>query len=141
MSTEAKKVVKTIEDVLVKSGDEIPRKTVVKNDHTVYVERVSKHDSTNQNYRIYWTFDFSNVSQEELLQMATDSAVIAYRKRGFRKVPDSQITDACVQTIDVKSQIIDTERKGLPDDQKLKALLGKMSKEEVEAILKEAGLA
>jgi len=131
--------VKELDLLLVKAGDEVPRRTIVKDDNTVYVERTSKHDGTNASYRIHWTFDFSNCSREELLELATDSAVISYRKKGFRKVAESQLADACYQTVDVKSQIVDTERRGLTDAEKLKNLLLKMNPEEVEAILNPEG--
>jgi len=138
-ATEGYKV--TTADMEVKKDEQVPRtRTIDTEAKKVTLYNVSKNDKTGKNYKVNWTFDFSGVSDEQLLELASRSAVIAYRKH-FRGVAEDSIPEYANQNIDVVSDILTHERKGLSAGDKAKKLFEKMNEEEKQAVLKELGLA
>ena len=126
-----------INDMVVKSGESVPRITNVNADKKcVRLFNVSNNKKTGLNFKVDWTFDFSNCSIDEIYELAARSAVIAYRKH-FRNVSKEAITNFATKTIDVHKEIMVSQRKTLSDADKLAQLLDKISPEEREAILKE----
>ena len=129
-----------INTMKVKNGETVNRTKDINTElDTVRLGNVSKNDKTGQNYKVDWTFDFSNCTQEEILDLAGRSAVIAYRKT-FRNVEEDSIPDYAELTIDVHSEVIAQERTKQSPTQKAKKLLEGMTPEQRQAILDELGL-
>lgn len=122
-----------LKDMQVKKDESVSRQTVVSGE-TVRMFNVSKNDKTGHNYKVNWTFDFSDVSHDELLKMAAQSAVIAYRKN-FRGVAEDVIPNFAERTIDVKKDILTHTKRGKSDLEKAKDILDKLSDAEKAAIL------
>lgn len=132
--------VSALEAMEVQPGEQVSRNRSIDTDnHTVRLYNVSKNDKTGKNYKVNWTFDFSSVSQEQLLELASRSAVIAYRKH-FRNVPEDKITDYADLTVDVLEDVLTQERKGQSAGDKAKKLFDKMTEEEKQKVLQELGL-
>jgi len=128
----------SIETMTVKAGETVNRTKDIRldpvNGDTVQLGNVSKNDKTGQNYKVNWTFNFGNCTQEEILDLAARSAVIAYRKH-FRGVDENSIPDYAELVIDVHTDVIASERvKKSPTDQ-AKKILSAMSSEQREAFL------
>ena len=99
-----------IETMQVKNGETVNRiSTVDAETQKVRLFNVSKNDSTGQNYKVDWNFDFSNCSEAEILELAARSAVIAYRKN-FRGVAEDEIHNFALKDIDVKADIITSKK-------------------------------
>lgn len=130
----------SIETMTVKHGETVNRvKDISTEKQTVRLFNVSKNDKTGQNYKVNWTFDFSDCTEQEILDLAGRSAVIAYRKH-FRGVGEDSIPEYAELTINVHTDVIASERtKKSPTDQ-AKKLLQSMTKEQREAVLAELGL-
>ena len=131
----------SVESMMVKAGEKVSRqKTINTEAQTVRLYNVSKNDTTDRNYKVDWTFDFSGCTQEEILDLAGRSAVIAYRKH-FRNIPEESIPNYAERTISVKDEVLAQERKGRSPTEKAKKILSTMSDEEKLQVLKELGLA
>jgi len=130
----------TIQDMQVKAGETVNRTKLISTDNqTVQLGNVSKNDTTGQNYKVDWTFDFSECSQEEILDLAGRSAVIAYRKH-FRGVSEENIPEYAQLVIDVKEDVIASERAKKSPVDKVKTLLKGMTPEQLAQVLKDAGI-
>lgn len=126
-----------ITDMVVKNGESVARQTVTNVEaQTVRKYNVSNNKPTGRNYKVDWTFDFSGCTQEELLEMAAQSAVIAYRKH-FRNLKEGEIIDFAEKHIDVKKDILTHQTRGKSVGEKAKDLFSKMSPEEKAALLAE----
>lgn len=129
-----------LENMTVKNGETVNRTKIVDTEsNTVQLYNVSKNDKTGLNYKVDWTFDFTNCTQAEILDLAARSAVIAYRKT-FRVVDKDTIPEFAERTIDVHSEVIAQERSKANPVDKARKLLNGMTQEQKEAILKELGL-
>lgn len=133
-------VVVTANDMEVMPGETVPRDISIYEDtQKVRMLNVSKNDKTGKNYKVDWTFDFSDCTQKDLLMLAARSAVIAYRKN-FRNVSSDAISKFATRTINVKDDILTTERSTKSNGEKAADLMGKMSTEEIVAALAAAGI-
>lgn len=104
---------------------------------TVRRVHVTKHgDGSNAaHYGLTWTFDFSGVSQEQLMELASRSVLISYRPT-FQKVPANEVD----QWADLRISVADFLTRGrAPVDPKarIRSDLSKLSAEERAAILAE----
>lgn len=106
---------------------------------TVRLYNVSKNDKTGKNYKVNWTFDFSGVTDEQMLELASRSAVIAYRKH-FRNVPEDRIPEYAERTIDVLEDVLTQERRGLSASEKAARLVAKMTDAEKAELLASLGI-
>ena len=130
----------TIETMLVKTGEQVSRSTSVNTElQAVTMFNVSKNDITGHGYKVNWMFDFSDCTEEDILLLAARSTLIAYRKN-FRKVSENSIPNFEHKTINVKEEVLNVERRGKSDEEKAKDLLSKMSPEQIQKALKDAGI-
>jgi len=130
----------SIETMTVKAGETVNReKDIDIEQQTVRLFNVSNNKVTGQNYKVNWTFDFSNCTEEQILDLAGRSAVIAYRKH-FKDAKETEIERFADLTIDVASEVIAQQRSKQSNTDKAKNLLAKMSPEQRAAILLELGL-
>lgn len=129
-----------LETMLVKNGETVNRISSVDSENqTVRLFNVSKNEKTGMNYKVDWTFDFSNCSEVEILELAGRSVVIAYRKN-FRTVDEGLIPEFAVKIIDVKEDIITSKRKAKDPMKQAKSLLQGLTEEQRAALLKDLGL-
>ena len=132
---------KVLDEMEVKAGEKVSRtKSIDLEGKKVTLFNVSKHDGTGKNYKVKWTFDFFNVSQEDLLELASRAAVIAFRKH-FRGVDKSEIPNYRELTIDVQREVVEKERKPANPVEKVKKLMEGLGEEEKRKLLEELGLA
>jgi len=128
------------ESMIVKHGETVNRISTVDSDtQKVRLFNVSKNDSTGQNYKVDWNFDFSNCSEAEILELAARSAVIAYRKN-FRGVAEDEIPTFAEREIDVKADIITSKKVKKSPVAQVKNLLQGLSPEQRAALLSDLGL-
>lgn len=124
---------KELDNMKVMKGEKVSRSTIVKGE-TVTMFNVSKNDKTDCNYKVTWEFDFKDVSHDELLKLAAQSAVIAYRKN-FRSVSEKSIPSFAHKTIDVKKDILARAKRGKSDQEKVESLITKLSDDEKAALV------
>lgn len=130
----------TLETMQVKAGETVNRITTVNVEtQTVRMFNVSKNETTGQNYKVNWKFDFSNCTEQEILELAARSTVIAYRKN-FRGVKEEEIESFADKTIDVKEAISTKRTTGKSPVAKVKDLMKGMSPEDIAQLLKDAGI-
>lgn len=73
----------------IKQGETVARITTIVGD-VVEKQHVTYNKPTDSHYQLKWTFDFTSVSREELLRMASASFVIAMRPK-FKTAPVAEI--------------------------------------------------
>ena len=130
----------TIETMTVKAGESVARtKHIDTEQKTVQLGNVSKNDTTGQNYKVDWTFDFANCTDEEILDLAARSAVIAYRKH-FRIVTEDKIDLFASRIVDVHDEVIASERVKKSPTAQVKSLLEGLSDEQRAKLLEDLGL-
>ena len=114
--------------------DQAAQRLTEVNDRTVHCVRTVKPDADSPvRYVVDWTFDFADVDEEELLELASRGVVID-TQREWRSLPDNQrLSDAWAKrTISVRD-VLDRERtRGTVDPlQAATRLVGKMSPEQL----------
>ena len=130
-----------LEEMEVKAGEKVSRtKSIDLEGNRVTLFNVSKNDVTGKNYKVKWTFDFSNVSKEDLLELASRAAVIAYRKH-FRGVEKGEIPRYKELVVDVQKEVVERERKPANPVEKVKKLMEGLGEEEKRKVLEELGIA
>ena len=130
----------SIESMTVKVGESVARtKHIDTEAKTVQLGNVSNNKTTGQNYKVDWTFDFSNCSEEEILDLAGRSAVIAYRKH-FKEVTEAEIELFESRIIDVHDEVVAKERVKKSPVAQVKNLLEGLSDEQRKALLADLGL-
>lgn len=121
----------------VLDGETVNRKTTVSLEgNTVTKHHVTEHKTGK--VECDWTFDFSNVTQEELLELASRDLVIKMRPK-FKAIKSSDIPEWKEKTFNVREFLDGAGRSTLSDSEKFARLAGKLSKDEVAQLLKEAG--
>lgn len=126
-----------IDEMKVLPGTTVSRTCKVNTEsQAVRLVNVSHNKPTDSNYRVDWTFDFSNCTEAEILELAARSAVIAYRKN-FRDETAANIPNFAERTIDVHVELMMIERTGKTKEERAKSLLAAMTKEERLALLRE----
>ena len=130
---------KSLQEMQVLKGESVSRNTSVDIDNqTVTMFNVSKNDTTGHGYKVNWMFDFSNCTDTDILLLAARSTLIAYRKN-FRKVKVDSIPNFAEKTIDVKEEVLNIERKGKTDEEKMKTLVRNMTPQQLKAALAVSG--
>lgn len=107
-------------------------------DNTVKVSATVRPDgNTSDRYQMEFTLDFTNASPEEMFELASRSAIIAYQAQ-WRRAKEAYRMDASKweRTIDVKAEILDAERRSADPMAKMLTLMNKLSDDEKEAIRK-----
>lgn len=97
----------------------------------VNVKHVTAHKSGD--YYLTWNFDFTDVTQEQLLDLATRSLVIDARPQ-FKNCPENEIDSWDDKTFKVADMLV-KQRRGKSDAQKAADLFAKLSPEEQAAIM------
>lgn len=124
----------------VVEGETYPRTVSVDKDaSTVTRAHVTRHKSGDMH--LTWTFDFSDVSESDLLELASRSVLIAYRNQ-FRNVDTSSIKAEWVnKTVDVQ-EFLSRERTRVAQTpaEKLASAVKKLTPEEIAEILKAQGV-
>lgn len=100
---------------------------------------VRASEASQTRFALTCELDFSNVSMEELMQLASKSVIIdVQRQWRVAHIDDKQEpTKNEFAKVDVKKQIIDATRKSADPLAKVKAALGGMSPEAIAALLAE----
>lgn len=80
-----------------------------------------------------WTFDFSNVSERDLLELASRSILISYRPR-FKGLPRDEVIKNQEQTIDVKEFLDSGGTRTKSKVEKATSLIANMTEEEKEQL-------
>lgn len=126
-----------IEDMAVKNGEAVQRVTSVDvAAKKVRKFNVSNNKPTRRNYKVDWTFDFSNCTESQILELAAQSAVISYRKN-FKNVVEGDIAGFAERDIDVMSDIVTVQKRGKTTVEKVAGLVGKLSAEDKAKLLAE----
>lgn len=120
---------------LVKQGETISRVTEIdpSDKNVVKNFNVTKHQIGD--FAITWFFDFTDVSREQLMLLATRSLVIDARPT-FKKCPSDEIDNWDGKTFKVQSMLNKSRAKKSTAD-KVKNLLKDMTPEQIAAILSE----
>lgn len=128
---------------ILKKGDEFKKVTkVITDDSTVHVRRTVRPDKkSTERYVIDVVYDYSDVTHEELLELATRSIVID-DQRNWRKAAETAIPDEDRWTNEaVRSvrEMLDEERTRGPVDPKKVVVSNwsKMSKEDKAEMLRQ----
>ena len=77
--------------------------------------------------RFTHNFDFSNCTEQEILNMAATNMVIVWRARNSVKGLTEEEVRALPDTVDVKEFLASTRTRGKSASEKAEALFGKMS--------------
>ena len=102
----------------LQEGHTFKRSIVVQSDNkTVHTTYTFKPDEKSKNvYPVETVLDFSNCSQAEILELATQQIRIVLQSR-FRSMGDAQRLDPTTYArVDVKSEIVETQRAVVDDD-------------------------
>lgn len=82
------------------------------------------------------TFDFSGCSEEEILNLASKTCIIAFRtKCKVNIISEKEFAKLADGTIDVKDELLNVIR-GLTKEQKIEKLVGDMDKDTLDALIK-----
>ena len=117
---------------IVKQGEKADRSVSIKGD-LVTRQHVTLNKPTKSEYALTWAFDFSGVTREELLTVASRAIVIALRPE-FKVASASEIEAWDNRTFSVR-EYLDSERAKVDDVEKARRILGKLTPEQREAIL------
>ena len=100
------------------------------------VRHTVRPDSGSSNrFNLEWRFDFADVSQKELVELATRTVLI--RKQGeWRKAQDRMNATVWDNVVFAVRDILDSKRKTADPFQRLMSQIGKMSAGEKAAIMK-----
>ena len=80
-------------------------------------------------------FDFSNCSEEEILNLASKTCIIAFRtKSKVNTISEKEFSDLANTTIDVKEDLLNVIR-GLTKEQKLEKIISGMGKDDLDKLL------
>ena len=83
------------------------------------------------------TFDFSDCTEEEILNLATKSCIIAFRtKCKVNDITEEKFAELCAEPINVHEDL-KAERKGMSASEKVTKLMGTMSNAERQLILEQ----
>ena len=107
-------------------------------ENTVVKTHVTQHgdgDKVAKTYhKMQWTFDFKDVTHEELLEVASRELVIGARPK-FKKCPINEVKSWEQKTFSVR-KILDAERTSLsPEEKAVRALQG-LTPEQLAEVLK-----
>ena len=81
------------------------------------------------------TFDFSNCTEEEILNLASRTCIIAFRtKSKVNTISEKEFSDLANTTIDVKEDLLNVIR-GLTKEQKLEKIISGMGKDDLDKLL------
>jgi hypothetical protein len=117
---------------IVKQGEKADRSVSIKGD-LVTRQHVTLNKPTKSEYALTWAFDFSDVTREELLTVASRAIVIALRPE-FKAASASELESWDNRTFSVR-EYLDSERAKVDDVEKARRILGKLTPEQREAIL------
>lgn len=82
------------------------------------------------------TFDFSNCSEQEILELASKTCIIAFRtKSKVNTISEEEFATLANNTIDVHEQL-KAERRGLSAEEKIDRLTKDMGKDELAALIR-----
>ena len=121
---------------IVKQGEKAARTCAISGD-VVTRTHVTLNKPTKAEYQLTWAFDFSGVSKEELMTIASRAIVIALRPE-FKVEPAANLEVWDNRTFSVR-EYLDSERSKVDDVEKARRLLGKLTPEQREAILAQLG--
>ena len=117
---------------IVKQGEKAARAVKIEGD-TVTRTHVTLNKPTKADYELTWAFDFSDVSRDELMTIASRAIVIALRPE-FKEAPASELGAWDNRTFSVR-EYLDSERSKVDDSEKARRLLAKLTPEQREALL------
>lgn len=117
---------------IIKQGEKADRSVKVSGD-VVTRKHVTLNKATSAEYQLEWSFDFAEVTKEELMTLASRSIVIALRPE-FKIALSAELPSWEAKTFSVR-EYLDSERATIPASDKVKRLLDKMSVEQRQAIL------
>ena len=117
---------------IVKQGEKADRSVSIKGD-LVTRQHVTLNKATKSEYSLTWSFDFSGVSKEELMTVASRAIVIALRPE-FKVASASELEAWDNRTFSVR-EYLDSERSKVDDVEKARRILSKLSPEQRETIL------
>jgi len=117
--------------------------TTVTRDETIDGRVVTKDVSTlnaasDANYLDTWTFDYTNVSEDELLVLATRSLVIEAQGK-FRRAKSDKLSKFDRLSVNVREYLDNKRKKSTPEQRKAKAIdavkAAGVSKADLEAMI------
>lgn len=118
----------------VLTGETINRTTKVDvENNTVTKHHVTEHKTGK--IECNWTFDFINVTPAELLELASRDIVIKHRPK-FKVLKLSDVPGWINTTFSVREFLDSSKRSTLTDSEKAVQLMGKMTPEQVDEVLK-----
>lgn len=124
---------------IVRKGDDVVERitTVNVSKSTVTKVHVTQHGKGDKAtyHKMKWTFDFSDLTNEQLLEVASRDAVIKARP-AFRDIPDKKIPEWDDKVFNV-GEMLTRERQKLPPLEKAKQAVSNLSEDEREALLEE----
>lgn len=114
---------------VIAQGEQAARSTDVdEGSNVVSVTRTTKHPQLGR-VQHQWTLDFSQVSQADLLELASRTVVINFQ-RLFRDDGDPQVDRWDQVTIDVQRDMLDRERKPADPKNRIASDWAKLSEDE-----------
>ena len=116
---------------IVKQGEKAERAVLVHGDLVRRVH-VTLNKPTQAEYQLDWSFDFSDVSREELMTIASRAILIAMRPE-FKGAKASELPAWEVKTFSVRDYL-DSERAKVDDVEKARRMIGKLTPEQRAAI-------
>ena len=82
------------------------------------------------------TFDFSECSEQEILELASKTCIISFRtKSKVNSITEEKFSELANATIDVHEQL-KLERRGLSAEEKIERLTKDMGKDELSALIR-----
>jgi hypothetical protein len=121
---------------IVKQGEKADRSVSIAGE-VVTRQHVTLNKATKSEYALTWSFDFSGVSQNELMTIASRAIVIALRPE-FKVASASELETWDNRIFSVR-EYLDSERSKVDDVEKARRLLGKLSQEQRDLILASLG--
>ena len=107
--------------------------------NVVNVKISTRRERDSKKIDMNWSMDFENVSKEQLITLATRSAVIDFQRQ-FRDTPATEDKNWISRKLDVADLFVARERRALTEGEQLARLVKKMTPEAMIEQLKALGV-
>lgn len=121
---------------IVKQGEKRVVGTKIVGSDTVEVKHVTMNKPSNTHYAMKWSFDFSNVSREDLMKLATRALVIDQRPK-FKDEKDSKKLETWDNRTFSVAKILAKERARVSAEEKATRAVTALPESEQIALLKQ----
>lgn len=123
------------EILAIAKGEQATITRTVKGDKVTCTHSVKASNDDPNRYNLRWTFNFANVSQEEILTLAS-KAVLIDKQGSWRKADDRMNAEKWQDATFNVRDMLDNRRQALDPTERVTKVAAKMSKAERDELIK-----